>query len=192
MMTRKPQDLRDRAQNQAVHIRAIVDSMLEGCQIQCTAEPYDQAFHSLCVDECVKKSYPVTNHLEAGVFLAPGYRHLPSQETQIWIALFTGFAVGIDGLNDASYYPDLELFSERLIKGQKQGHVLLETFANVLKEIPLHFRGLQAQIVLTSSINFISGCLIEHKTSGTSVSHYFLYTLRSLLRVDVETHSACI
>ncbi|PPQ64142.1 hypothetical protein CVT24_008772 [Panaeolus cyanescens] len=163
----------------ATPIRNIVTDMLATCQVPYSILPYNQELHDLCIEECLRKGYPldrngleysIEKYIASGIYMSPAYKHLPNIATKAWIAIFTAFASCIDDVMTMENVSHLEVFGQRLISGQQQANPLLDGFARLLKEIPDHWRGLQGDIILGSSISFVAGCIIEIQTEGEQPS----------------------
>lgn len=152
--------------------------MLNTCQVPYSILPYDQELHNLCIEECLKKGYlldrddpkySIEKYIASGIYLSPAYKHLPNISTQVWIAIFTALGTCIDDVMDMDHLSHLEEFGGRLVTGRTQANPILDGFARLLKEIPQHWRGLQGDIILSSSITYISACIIELQTEGDQV-----------------------
>ncbi|KAJ3510944.1 hypothetical protein NLJ89_g4390 [Agrocybe chaxingu] len=154
-------------------IRDVLNRFFERCQIRYDEFPYDIDLHNLCIEEAHKHSYPVDpspgvpsilKALPAGVAIAAtSYAHLHSRDVQVFIALYTGFLVYLDDCvtHDVS---GVDMFVERFISGHPQDNDVLESLALFLRETYVYYSGIQANIIMTSTLNFITSVVLENKT----------------------------
>ena len=66
----------------------------------------------------------------------------------------------------------LDLFNERFITGKKQANESLDAFDQVLRETNLHYHGIQANVIVTGTLNFVTSIILEFETKGMPVSLY--------------------
>ena len=90
----------------------------------------------------------------------------------MFIAVYSAFLAWLDD----TYARDvvgLDSFNERFITGREQANEVLDGFDRLLREINLHYNGIQANLILTSSLNFITSIILEFETQGIPVSLYW-------------------
>jgi hypothetical protein len=76
----------------------------------------------------------------------------------VFIAIYTAFVTWIDD----TYTRDVigvDSFNERFVTGREQANEGLDGFDRLLRETNLHFHVIQANVILTASLNVdYSGC----------------------------------
>ena len=160
-------------------IRDVITELLSQCNIPYYRTPYDHDLHDLCIQECRLKSYPIDKahgkisilkYIPSGVIItSTAYAHIQSRSTQVFIAIYTAFVTWIDD----TYTRDIvgiDDFNERFLAGQQQANAGLDGFARVLREINLYYHGVQANVILTSSLNFVTSAIVDFETQGMAVS----------------------
>ena len=89
----------------------------------------------------------------------------------MFIALYTAFVTWIDD----TYVRDVigvDSFNERFVAGRGQANEGLDGFDRLLREINLHYHGIQANVILTASLNFLTSTILDFETQGIPVSLY--------------------
>ena len=163
-------------------IRDVIKELLSRCNIPYCRTPYDRDLYDLCIQECKLKGYPIdkihgkasiAKYIPCGVIIAStGYAHLKSRSTQVFIALYTAFLTWIDD----TYARDVigaDSFNERFVIGRKQANEGLDGLDRLLREINLHYHGIQANVILTASLNFVTSTILDFETQGMPVSLYW-------------------
>ena len=92
----------------------------------------------------------------------------------MFIALYTAFASCIDDTY-AQDVTGVDSFNERFLTGIKQANELLDGFDRLLRETNLHYHGIQASVILTSTLNFITSIILDFETKGMPVSLLRVY-----------------
>ena len=64
----------------------------------------------------------------------------------------------------------LDSFNERFVTGQKQADESLDGLDRLLRETNLHYHGIQASVILTASLNYVTSIILDFETQGMLVS----------------------
>ena len=99
------------------------------------------------------------------------YAHLKSRSTQVFIALYNAFVIWIDDAY-ARDVTGVDSFNERFVNGREQANEGLNGFDRLLRDTNLHYHGIQANVILSSSLNFPTSLILEFETQGMPVSFY--------------------
>ena len=162
-------------------IRDVITELLSQYNIPYYQAPYDRDLHDLCIQECKLKRYPIdkihgkasiAKYIFCGVIIAStGYAHLKNRSTQVFIALYTAFVTWI---GDTYSRDDIgvDSFNERFVTGKKQANVGLEGFDRLLRETNLHYHSIQANVIVTSGLNFVTSTILGFETREMPVSFY--------------------
>jgi hypothetical protein len=87
----------------------------------------------------------------------------------VFISLITAFFFWVDD----TYTRDVigvDSFNDRFVHGRKQANEGFDAFDRFLREIHTHWHGIQANVILTSALNFITSTILEFETQGMLVS----------------------
>ncbi|KAF8815635.1 terpenoid synthase [Phlegmacium glaucopus] len=172
-------------------IRDVIIELLSQCHIPHYRTPYDGDLYDLCIQECKLKGYPIDKahgkasilkYIPCGVMNScTGYAHLKNRSTLVFIAIYTAFLLWVDDTY-TEHVKGVDTFHERFVTGQQQPNEALDGLARLLRETNLHYHGIQAHVILTSTLNFITSMLLDFETQGMAVSpHAKSYT--TFLRV---------
>ena len=94
----------------------------------------------------------------------------------MFIAIYTAFLTWIDD----TYAEDVvgvDCFNERFVTGQKQENEGLDGLDRLLRETNLHYHSIQANVILTASLNFVTSTILDFETQGMKVGLYFFNTI---------------
>ncbi|TFK59683.1 terpenoid synthase, partial [Pluteus cervinus] len=160
-------------------IRKVIERFLAGCEVSLMVPLYDKEVHDACVAEahrrgCFSKGdltdTTLDRYIPMGVIMASAtLSTIPRLETKAFMALFTALAVHVDDISSHNVEP-LRRFTQNFLLRQPQGHPFLDAFAGMISDFPNHFDPLVSQIMLTSSLDFVTGQLMEHNLKGTPIS----------------------
>jgi hypothetical protein len=162
-------------------IQDIITELLSLCNIPYYRTPYDRDLHDLCIQECKLKRYSIdkihvhgkasiAKYIPCGVIMAStAYAHLKSRSTQVFIAIYTAFITWADDTYDRDVI-GMDSFNERFVAGRKQANEGLDALDRLLRETNLHYHSVQANVILTASLNFVTSTLLDFETQGMPVS----------------------
>ncbi|KAG1745745.1 isoprenoid synthase domain-containing protein [Suillus lakei] len=150
-------------------IRQDVANFLHRCGLQYKDFILDEALYAECIQEATDRGFPMDGeysiraHMANGVSMfCAGYAHLPDRATRMWICLFTGASTRIDDILDQGLDPvHLQSFNENFVNCRPQCNPLLSAFDELMREAHHHYCPLVANMIITSSLDFISGIMLE-------------------------------
>lgn len=140
--------------------------------------PYDNAFHKLCIEDATRRGFPLESRhslpsfIRGGVILTTtAYAHIPDENMKVLIALWLACFIYVDDkfLQDSG--PIYE-FQDHFVRGISQEDPVLEMFAGLIREMTLHLHRIAANLFVTSTLNGVTGVLLEKETQGMQVSSY--------------------
>lgn len=97
------------------------------------------------------------------------YKHLENIGTQRWIALYTVCLIFFDDLTQTDPSHARE-FHQCFMNGQKQKHPLLDGYASLLRAAHDHFNPSAANLVVSSSLDFVTGLILDYDHKNLEVS----------------------
>jgi hypothetical protein len=102
------------------------------------------------------------------------YRHLKDESTRILIALYTAFLIYLDDVFQYDAESVAE-FNKRFLQKEDQMDEVLQGFAELLLEIPHHFGSVASNMIVTATLNYVTGILLEYEVLGMPVClfHHF-------------------
>ncbi|KAH7884952.1 isoprenoid synthase domain-containing protein [Phlebopus sp. FC_14] len=108
---------------------------------------------------------------EGVVYASSATAHLDSKQTKIWVALYTSCALFIDDTTSCpSKRGEAYQLNNRFNLAQTQGNGVLDAFADLLRQLPEHFQAIPSNIITTSTMNYVTGNLLELETEGMEIS----------------------
>ena len=146
--------------------------------------PFDDDLYQECVDEAIRRGYlmdgtpSVRTYLREGVtYTATVCGHLPHRPTQIWAALYLACSFFVDDAmaRFPSEITNIYQFNQRFVRGQAQGNGVLDAFADLLHQVPDLFQPASSNLIVTSTLNSVTGNLLEHETKSMQV-HIAIHT----------------
>jgi len=158
-------------QERALGIKSICESLLRDLEIPFQVLKTNPAFYADCRQAARIRGIPLDGDDTVGPFFDDGcdisalaYAHL-SYEKQIYLALFTAIFLATDDVckNDIHLVKD---FSNRFIKGEKQGHPILDAYGLMLRELPNVFKPAIAQAMLQSGLDLFVGLVFEYEVEN--------------------------
>jgi hypothetical protein len=163
------------AENPHKDIREAITDLLVRCNLSFAAIPYDREFHNACCDVARSKGYAIDApslqpFIPGGVVIATTtYAHLENKSTQIIIALYTAFLIYIDDVhqNDVG---GIYGFNERFVLCQPQDDPVLESLASLLRELPKHFGRVSSNMMISSTLNFVTSLILDYETKDMPAS----------------------
>ncbi|KAF9265958.1 terpenoid synthase [Marasmius fiardii PR-910] len=149
-------------------IKNTVHELLMSCSIPFDKNfPVDQDLYDECKELLESKfNFPSSLYpwfgtcLYIGVDLAcSAFSHLPKRN-QVHVAFFTATHMALDD-HFQKIYEQMEGFSERLVKGLPQDNPILDATAKVLFDMPQYYGRLQSNLIVTSTLDFISSLMMD-------------------------------
>ncbi|KAG2064654.1 terpenoid synthase [Suillus decipiens] len=155
-------------------IRQSIAGFLQRCGLKYKNVTLDEAWHSECCKEAIKRDYPMDAlfpYMAVGVaIMSNAYGHLPDRATKMWICLFTAVATCIDDMIKAEDLMHVYPFNERFMNCEPQGHPVLNAFDGLVREVPCHYSAPMSNLIVTSSLNFVSSILLDNETQDMPIS----------------------
>ena len=167
------------AENPHNDIREAIKDLLVRCNLSFAAIPYDHEFHNACCDVARSKGYAIDApslqpFIPGGVVIATTtYAHLENKSIQIIIALYTAFLIYIDDVhqNDVE---GIYGFNERFVLCQPQDDPVLESLASLLRELPKHFGRVSSNMMISSTLNFVTSLILDYETKDMPVRSFLI------------------
>ncbi|OAX39479.1 terpenoid synthase [Rhizopogon vinicolor AM-OR11-026] len=158
-------------------IRQAVASFYQRCGLKYVEVKLDETLYTECCQEAINRGFPMDGNYSIRPYLAVGvatfcpcYTYLPSRDTKMWICLLTAVSTCVDDiLNRGQDTVDLYHFNERFVNCQPQGDPVLDALDALFREAPRHYSPLVANLIITSSLDFVSGLLLERDTEGMQI-----------------------
>ncbi|KAL5495979.1 hypothetical protein ACEPAH_3211 [Sanghuangporus vaninii] len=157
-------------------LRTFLTAFLKRCNIQYQGSEQTIAkFEALCIAEASARGYLggddaiLRRSIGVGAAIgATGYAHLRDESVRIYIALYTGFMTYLDDVF-VSYIDAIREFVPRFVARQPQQRKELDDFAALLLEMPRFHNAVACNIILTSTLDYVSSLLIQYDVLGVPV-----------------------
>ncbi|OCB88524.1 hypothetical protein A7U60_g4339 [Sanghuangporus baumii] len=169
-------------------LRDFIVNFLKRCNIPYQGSEQPVEFEAFCMAEASARGYPLEDDAvlrrSIGVgatMAATSYSHLRDERVRIYIALFTGFVTYLDDLF-LSHIDAIREFASRFVARQPQQLKILDDFAALLLEMPRFHNAVACNIILTSTLDYLSSLLIQYDVLGvpmpTSATEYPMFFRR--------------
>ncbi|KAH8649273.1 isoprenoid synthase domain-containing protein [Xylariales sp. PMI_506] len=149
-------------------IRELLQSYMKGCNLVYDPQTASHnQFLECCIAEAKRRGYITKENdaleycMPAGVSMACNAYHYQSYEVRIFISFFTAFIVYADDKFEHNI-DDVQTFNYRFITQAPQEDPILDHFARLLLEMPALFGLVEANIMITATLNVITGLSIEN------------------------------
>jgi len=148
-------------------LKDLIKTYLEQLGVPFVPDASNEVFTRACCESMVARGWSsetisaLQPHLPAGVVMAcTAYSHLSSVDTRVFIALYTALHTHLDDVS-AEHLEELRSFSS--VHCQKGNHTygVLNALSQILHALPQHINRDAANLILTSSLNFITSLLLE-------------------------------
>ncbi|KAG2069674.1 terpenoid synthase [Suillus decipiens] len=155
-------------------IRQSMTEFLQRCGLQYKNVALDEAWYSECCKEAIIRGYPmdiILPYITIGVsMMSNAFDHLPDRATKIWICFFTTLCVCIDDMTKAEDLAHVYCFNERFANCRPQDHPVMNALDGLLRETAYHYSALASNLIVTSSLNFMSSIVLDHETQDMPIS----------------------
>ncbi|KAG0703989.1 isoprenoid synthase domain-containing protein [Suillus ampliporus] len=164
--------------NVLASIRQAIAGFLQRCGLQYRDIAIDEAWYSECCQEAINRGYPMDGNNSILPYMAVGvaimsnaYDHLPDRATKMWICLFTSVSTCIDDMMDRGEdLVHVYRFNERFASCQPQGDPVLSALDALLREVACHYSAPVSNLIVASSLNFMSSILLDNETKDMQIS----------------------
>ncbi|KAF9016891.1 terpenoid synthase [Hymenopellis radicata] len=135
----------------------------------------DPALHDLCYQEVLSRlgGYPVEDpslafffavSLPRGVYMTTiAYGHVEEPSMRMYIAVYTAVLYYIEDIF-GSEVTGLANFHSQFCSAESHGDAVLDFFASLLRSTYAYFDYVAANIIITSTLNFVTAMTLEHRT----------------------------
>lgn len=157
------------SQAYALQIQNVLEDLLDDLQVPYSSPEYDQALHNACLQGAKERGISLEGPVHIGPYLpvgvsisSNGYSHLPDPLTRVYIALYTAALVAVEDVcgNDIDL---LKAFCHRYLKSIPHGHIVMDTYDLILRELPDHFDIVVADMMIQSNMDFIVANVLEYE-----------------------------
>lgn len=158
-------------------LRDFILTFVNRCDIQYRGVEQPIAdLEALCIAEASARGYlraddkALRRCIGVGAAMAAtSYAHLSDGNVRIYIGLYTGFLTYLDDFF-VSHIDAIREFVHRFVSRQRQQLKLLDDFAAFLLEMPRVHNPMACNIILSSTLDYVSSLLIQYDVLGISVS----------------------
>lgn len=136
-------------------------------------------FQAACMDEAARRGYNMQGTNIIMKFLIPPgaeaaflfYPHLRKRHHDLLILIGLYFAM-LFYLDDAfeRNYAAIAEFNDRFVTARPQRVKMLDHFATLILEMSYFYSGASANLIVSETLNFVTGTLVEHETRDVKVS----------------------
>ncbi|KAG2753982.1 terpenoid synthase [Suillus brevipes Sb2] len=156
-------------------IRQSIAEFIQRCGLQYKNIMLDEAWYSECSQEAINRGYPmeaILPYMAVGVaMMSNAYDHLPDRATKMWICLFTVVSVCIDDMmGEGEDLVHVYSFNQRFANCQPQEHPVLNALDGLLREVHYHYSAPVSNLIVASSLNFMSSILLDNETQDMPIS----------------------
>ncbi|KAJ8515776.1 hypothetical protein ONZ45_g6826 [Pleurotus djamor] len=163
-----------------LQIAPIITTLLERCSVVPRTVPVDDEFLQQCLDDAAAHGCPMDDSTPGHPSFKPwnvsgatiafiSYGHLECLSTKKYIALYTSLAVYIEDV----YKDDPSLingFNQDFIMNRPQKTSVLQAFDICIRESSAYFSPLQANLIVSSTLNFMVSISVEHMIESIQIS----------------------
>lgn len=156
-------------------IRLIINDFLHRCGLIYPNTEDHIDFHDECVAVSIDRGYITSDDASFRRFIPGGvsmacnaYAHVPDKKLRIYICLCTAFLFYLDDVFSNNIDAAKE-FNGRFVTQQPQRHFILDHFAAFLLEMPGLFGTVVANLMTTSTLNFVTALSLENELEGITV-----------------------
>jgi hypothetical protein len=172
-------------------IRNIILDTLRGCSVTYPAKVEDSKdFQAACMEEAVRRGYNMKGQDVILKYLIPPgaeaaylfYPHLRKRhhDLLVLIGLYFAWLFYLDDAFDRHHTAICE-FNDRFVGSRKQRARPLNHFADIILEISYFYSGAAANLIVSGSLDFVTGTLIEHETREDKVRDRVLNMLHEAI-----------
>jgi hypothetical protein len=158
----------------------IINNFFNQTGLECPFVAYDKAFHQACEDEALSLGWSpkciemVRPFLPGGVIMSiTAYNHLTNHSTRIYIALYTAALICLDDTYQNNKQA-IMTFNARFVNNAPEYDPALEGLSIILRQTTCHFDCIPSNIIVTATLNFVTGLSLEHDLEKTSVRFSFV------------------
>ncbi|KAG2369199.1 isoprenoid synthase domain-containing protein [Suillus spraguei] len=155
-------------------IRQSMAEFLQRCGLQYKNVALDEAWYCECYKEAINRGYPMDTilpYMTVGVtMMSNAFDHLPDRATKIWICFFTTLCVCIDDMKKVEDLAHVYHFNERFANCRPQEHPVMNALDGLLREAACHYSALASNLIVTSSLNFMSSIVLDNETQDMPIS----------------------
>ncbi|KAG1808674.1 terpenoid synthase [Suillus subaureus] len=174
-MNNLPTSTLDRKPEVLANIRQSIADFFHRCGLQYKNTTLNKVWYSECCQEAINRGYPmnaILPYMAAGVaMMSNTYDHLPDRATKMWICFLTAVGMCIDDMMiRAEDLVHVYHFNERFVNCQPQEHPVLNALDGLLREVACHYSAPVSNLIITSSLNFVSSILLDNETKDMPIS----------------------